>query len=74
MSEQRKRPRTLSVVKLSNQKKESKQRYEEAKSHIKTGNLDKGIFSFDKVNIVTLTFEEIILMSFNIYFLNCTMK
>lgn len=51
MSEQRKRPRTMSVVKLSNQMKESKQRSEEANSHIKNGNLDKAIYSFDKVNI-----------------------
>lgn len=64
MSEQRKRPRTMSVVKLSNQKKESKQRYEEANSHVKNGNLDKAIFSFDKVNIWFPLFHELLMRLF----------
>lgn len=58
MSEQRKRQRTESLIKLLNQQKESKLRYEEANSHIKNGNLEKAIFSYNKVikvwNIATV--------------------
>lgn len=56
MAEQRKRQRTESMIKLSNQKKESKLRYEEAMSHIKSGNLEKAILSYNKVGIHKLLF------------------
>lgn len=49
MGDQRKRQRTESLIKISTQKKESKLRYEEANSHIKSGNLEKAIFSYNKV-------------------------
>ncbi|RZC35819.1 hypothetical protein BDFB_008787 [Asbolus verrucosus] len=50
MADQRKRQRTESMIKLANQKKESKLWYEEANSHIKVGNLSKAIFSYNKVS------------------------
>ncbi|XP_044267653.1 outer dynein arm-docking complex subunit 4 isoform X2 [Tribolium madens] len=48
MADERKRQRTESMIKLANQKKESKLWYEEANSHIKVGNLAKAIYSYNK--------------------------
>ncbi|CAG9823647.1 unnamed protein product [Phaedon cochleariae] len=50
MREMKKRQRTPSMVKLSNQMKESKLWYEEANSHVKTGNLDTAITAYNKVD------------------------
>ncbi|KAK9888480.1 hypothetical protein WA026_000731 [Henosepilachna vigintioctopunctata] len=48
MSDQRKRQRTESMAKAISQKKESKLWYEEANSHVKVGNLEKAVSSYNK--------------------------